>query len=146
MVTKPVAPVFIAPLVLAALGASVFIALLVRAAPAASDRALFCQLDRALPEVTLCDCGLGDVLDFMSDLSGAKIEVDWHSLARAGITRETVVTTRIRNQRFSAAMTKVLDSAERKPGVLQFETKDGVIHIGLARQDAALAWKWGLGT
>lgn len=91
----------------------------------APSRTLF---DRALPEVRFDGVGLGDVLEFMKDVSGAPINVDWKALETAGVDRNDKVTVRLYNVAFGQAMRLiVLSAADKTP--LRLSAKDGKVQI-----------------
>ena len=60
------------------------------------DRAVQAQLDRPLPELQFDGVGFSDVIDFLRDVSGANIFVNWKSLEAAGVDRNAPVTARLR--------------------------------------------------
>ena len=61
------------------------------------------------------EIGLGDCLEFLSDVSGAPFDVDWASLNAAGVDRDAPVNVRLYNTRFGDAIPMVLGS---RPGVV----------------------------
>jgi beta-lactamase regulating signal transducer with metallopeptidase domain len=91
------------------------------------------RLDRVLPEVTFDGVGLSDVIDFMRDVSGAKIFVNWKSLEAAKIDRNAPVTVRLRNVQLFKALNIILDAAagggREKLG---YTIDDGVLTISTA--------------
>jgi len=87
------------------------------------------KLDRNLPELTFDAVGLGDVVDFLRDVSGANIFVNWKSLEGPGIDRNTPVTAKLRNVRFSKVLGIILDSAGGGKQKLGYTTDEGVITI-----------------
>ena len=89
------------------------------------DAALLAQLDRKVPEVNFDGAGLTDVIDFLRDLSGANIVVEWGHLSNAGIDRNAPVTLRVRNVKLSRALDLILSSAAA--GVQVGYTVDGNI-------------------
>lgn len=87
------------------------------------------QLDRILPEVSFNAVGFSDVIDFMRDVSGANIFVNWKSLETANIERDAPITARLRSIRFSKALSIILDAAGGGHGKLGFTIDEGVITI-----------------
>jgi hypothetical protein len=67
------------------------------------------KLDRNMPEINFNGQGLADVIDFLRDVSGMKIDVDWPALEHAGIGRDSPVITRVRDLRFSTVMRFVFE-------------------------------------
>lgn len=86
------------------------------------------QLDRILPELTFDAVGLWDVIDFLRDATGANIFVNWKSLELAKIDRNVPITARLRNIKFSKALSIILDAAGGG-GKLGYAVDDGVIAI-----------------
>jgi hypothetical protein len=85
-------------------------------------------LDRPLPEVKFDAVGLGDVIEFMKDVNGAPINVDWKALETAGVDRNAKVNVRVYGVPFGQAMRLILLSvADQTP--LHFSAKDGKVQI-----------------
>jgi Flp pilus assembly secretin CpaC len=95
----------------------------------AADQAVMAQLDRPLPELNFDAVAFGDVVDFLRDVSGANIFVNWKALETAGVDRTAPVTARLRNIRFSKALTIILDSVSGGTVPLGYTIDDGVITI-----------------
>jgi beta-lactamase regulating signal transducer with metallopeptidase domain len=88
------------------------------------------QLDRQLPEVNFNNVAFTDVVDFLRDVSGAKVFVNWKALEAAGIKREATVSARLRMIPFRKALTVILDSiAGGGTTKLGFVVDEGVITI-----------------
>src|SRR5205814_2462374 len=66
------------------------------------------QLDRTLPEVNFNQVPFGDVIDFLRDITTANIFVNWRALEAAGVDKNAPVTARLRNVRFSKALSLIL--------------------------------------
>ncbi len=98
------------------------------------DRTVEAQLDRPLPELTFDAVGFNDVVDFLRDVSGANIFVNWKSLERAGIDRNAPVTAKLRNVKFSKALNIVLDSVGGGAVKLDYTIDNGVISIATAEE------------
>ena len=54
------------------------------------------------------------MVDFLRDVSGANIFVNWKSLEGAGVDRNAPVTAKLRNVKFSKALSIILDSVGRR--------------------------------
>ena len=91
------------------------------------DPAIQAQLDRKLPEVHFDAVAFVEVIDFLRDVTGANIFVNWRSLEAAGIDRSAPVTMRMRNVSFSTVLRLLLDSTA--PGMLRHDIDGGVIII-----------------
>jgi hypothetical protein len=72
--------------------------------------------------------GFNDVIDFLRDVSGANIFVDWKSLEAAGVDKNSPVTARMKNVRFDKAIDTILASAGGE-GRLIYKADRGVISI-----------------
>ena len=55
---------------------------------------------------------LTDVIDFLRDVSGATIYVDWKTLEAASIQKDAPVTARLRDVKFSKALELIFKSVE----------------------------------
>jgi bla regulator protein BlaR1 len=86
------------------------------------------QLDRKLPEVDFNNVALSDAIDFMRDVTGANIFVNWKALRDAGVERTSPVSVRVRNISFGKALTILLDGVERKEP-LGYTVAEGVITV-----------------
>jgi hypothetical protein len=87
------------------------------------------QLDRRLPEINFNGNALGDVMDFLRDVSGANIFVNWKSLETVGIGRETPITVRLKGVKFSTVLSVILSDASGGPTKLAYTIDEGVIEI-----------------
>ena len=96
------------------------------------DRAVQAHLDQSLPELAFDAVGFSDVVDFLRDVSGANLFVNWKALEAAGIDRNTPVSTRLRNVKFSKALNVILDSVGGGQTKLGYTVDDGVITISTA--------------
>src|SRR5205085_2146147 len=61
--------------------------------------------------------------------SGANIFVNWKALEAAGVDRNAPVSARLRNIKFSKALTIILDSVSGGTVQLGFTTEDGVVTV-----------------
>lgn len=80
-------------------------------APPASQPAANPALARKLPEVKFNGVGLGDALDFITDVSGLAVEVNWDALRAAGVDRDVPVRASLRDVTIGKALAEVLDQA-----------------------------------
>ncbi|MGC4032707.1 MAG: hypothetical protein QM754_13450 [Tepidisphaeraceae bacterium] len=78
-------------------------------------------------EVNFDSVGLGDVLDFFREASGANLVVDWKALGEAGVTKDSTVSMRLRRTTLRQGLKLALDSAA--PGLLSFYVDGNVIHV-----------------
>jgi hypothetical protein len=106
------------------------------AAPArdqeAIDSAVEAAIEKRLPGVNLDAVGLSDAIDFLRDISGANIFVNWKALEAAGIDKNTPITLRMRDVKVTTALTAVLNDAAGGSGKLIFDVQDGVVVVSTA--------------
>jgi hypothetical protein len=89
------------------------------------------SLDRHLRRLRFEKNGLDDVVDFLSDITDARIAVNWDALATAGVTKVTPITMRVRDMPLRAVMDQILLLANPKQP-LGWILKDNVIEISVA--------------
>ena len=87
------------------------------------------QLARVLPTVQFDAIGFSDVVDFLRDISGANIFVNWKVLEAAGIDRNTPVTANVHNVKFSKALDLILESVGGGQTKLGYTVDEGVFTI-----------------
>ena len=94
-------------------------------------------LDRQLPKVQF-QATLSEAIDFMRDVTGSPIDVQWDRLKAAGIDQETPVTVNLpAAAKMRDILTAILTSAAAgKRGVVGYTVADGAIVIGPARPPA----------
>jgi general secretion pathway protein D len=76
------------------------------------DATLQALMDKRLPELRFNANGLSDVIDFLRDVTGANIYVDWAALERASIAKDAPITARLRDIKFSKALEIIFKSVE----------------------------------
>ena len=86
-------------------------------------------LDRTLPTVQFDGVNFGDVVDFLRDVSGANLMVDWKAIEPAGIFPNTPVTTHLKNISFGRALTEILNAAGGGQAKLGYRIDQDVITI-----------------
>ena len=96
-------------------------------AAANAGPALRARLDHRLPEVKFDGVGLSDVLDFLRDVTGIPIEVDWTGLADAGVSRDVPVTVRFGDMPAGQVLRLVIDGIDSKRPMGIFLRNDKVI-------------------
>ena len=90
-----------------------------------------------LPHSSIASCSdinfnavtFADVIDFLRDVTGSNIVVDWTVLEAAGIDKSVPITLRLRDIKFSTVLQKVLDQASPTKGQIGYEVGDGIITI-----------------
>src|SRR6266550_3324362 len=66
------------------------------------------QLSRPLPQVSFQNVALVDVIDFLQDVSGCRIGVDWAALHAAGVSANSVVKLSASNALFGDVLADLL--------------------------------------
>ena len=93
------------------------------------DATVVAQLEKRLPEVRLENSAFADVVDFLRDVSGANIFVNWRALEGVGIDRNAPVTARLRDVKFDKVLRTVLDEVGGGTVRLGYTVDEGVITI-----------------
>jgi hypothetical protein len=120
-----------------------------------SVRPAAASLDRAFPYTQLTDVSLADALDFMRDVSGASIDVNWSAIEAVGISKSTPIAVQFSGLKCGGALARVVDSARLAYAVngtlICVSTRKDLRRIGGARRtrwpwpsDDDLQLKWGL--
>jgi hypothetical protein len=91
--------------------------------------ALRVRLDRKLPEVKFDGIAFSDVVDYLRDISGGTIFVKWKALKEGGIDKNSPITARLSNIKFSKALQVILDSVSTAQTKVGYVIDDGVITI-----------------
>lgn len=91
-------------------------------------------LDRRLPEMKFEGNGLADVIDFLRDVTGAKIFVNWPALEAAGVKKDQAVSLSMKDVSVSQSLLMILERAAGTGIRLEYAVEDGVITIS-TRQD-----------
>jgi hypothetical protein len=110
---------------LAILAAAVTLGVSSYAMAAPSARA---ALNQRLPEVKFQGQTLRDCFDFVRDVSGANIHVNWRALEAAGVAPDSPVNVRLREVPLRKVLNVLL--SEAAPGAnLTYYTSEGVIEV-----------------
>src|SRR5947209_4169818 len=72
------------------------------------------NMGRKLPEINLNNIPLNDAIDFIRDVSGLNIHVDWKSLESVNVAKDTPVTLKVRDVTIRRALTLILNEASRE--------------------------------
>ena len=97
-------------------------------APHAQAQSARQALNIVLPDLNFAGVAFGDAIDFLRDVSGANVHVNWQALEAVGVGRDTTINLRLRN----VSLRKVLELVLREAGsgdMLTFYVDDGVIEI-----------------
>lgn len=123
---------------LAALGLSFG---LLAATPARADGVVSRQLATRLPELNFQGVTLNDALDFMRDVSGANITVNWKALEAGGMTKDAPVNLHLTGITLRKALEMLLTEASGgdtvtyvvDQGVIEITTRDLADHMMTTR-------------
>jgi hypothetical protein len=85
-------------------------------------------LDRSLPETKFAGVTLGDAIDFIRDVGGINIHVNWKALEEQGVTADTPVNVRLRSVSVRKLLTLLLNEAGGGDA-LTFYVDEGVVEI-----------------
>ncbi len=93
-----------------------------------ANRAVRQKLEQIIPELSFAGIPFKDVIEFLRNVSGVSIYVNWRALSLQGIDQTTEVTVHLRKVSMSKALNVVLsDVGGTSP--LQYVLDDGVITI-----------------
>jgi hypothetical protein len=109
---------------------AVMVAVLGLALPARSASASpsSAALNRTLPELKFDGVGLNDCIDFLRDVSGSNINVNWKALAEANVQKDAPITVRLYGVPLRKALAIILDQATGGEA-LTFYSEDNVIEV-----------------
>ena len=99
----------------------------------AASRSAEAQLQRVLPQVSFKAVSLSDCVDFLRDVTGLNIFVDWKNLERAGINQRTPITLDMRKSTAEQVLNRLLQQAGTK-SKLDFDLDEGVVQIATEDQ------------
>lgn len=94
----------------------------------ANDRAARQALRNVLPEVRLDNVPLAEAMDFLRDVTGVNLHVNWRALEEVNVTRETTVNVRLQQVPLRKLLRIILDEVSPE-NLLTFYTDDGVIEV-----------------
>jgi len=83
---------------------------------------------RDLPDIRLDGATFVDAIDFLADATGANIHVDWQALETIGITKDSLVSCKLRHVTLRKALALLINSVG-KGDQLTYFVDEGVIEI-----------------
>src|SRR3954447_25108674 len=98
----------LATLTIALLLAATFISSRATASPSGDARR---ALNRVLPDLNLTGVTINDAIEFLRDVSGTNVHVNWPALEAVGVSKETPVNVRLRNVSLRKVLTLVLNES-----------------------------------
>ncbi|HEV8378910.1 MAG TPA: hypothetical protein VGP99_08670 [Tepidisphaeraceae bacterium] len=91
-------------------------------------------LQRHIPQVNLVNVGFRDAIDFLRDVSGANVYVNWREIKKAGVDEQTQLNLKVKDVTFEKVLNLVLSEVSGKDPNLAWVLDDGVIEISTADQ------------
>jgi len=104
------------------------VSLLAISAPQARAVTTKAALNMTLPELKFSNVALGDCFDFLRDVSGVNIHVNWRAIEVVGVSKDTTVNVRLRAITLKKAL-QLLLSESGAGDQLAFYTDQGVIEV-----------------
>ena len=86
------------------------------------------SLDRQLPAINFANVAMRDAIDFLRDVSGANIHVNWRAIEASGIGPDTVINIKLRQVPLRKVLRLLLSEAAGGES-LAFYLDDGVVEI-----------------
>lgn len=85
-------------------------------------------MSRRLPDVKLQNVSLADSIEFIRDVSGANVVVNWRALEAAGVSKDTPINVRLNGVSLRKVLATVLNEAGGGTA-LAYVVEDNVIEI-----------------
>jgi hypothetical protein len=85
-------------------------------------------MNRSLPELKFDGVGFSDCIDFLRDVSGSNISVNWKALAEANVQKDAPITVRLYGVPLRKALSVILDQAAGGEA-LTYYVEDNVVEI-----------------
>lgn len=92
------------------------------------------RLKRMLPTVQFDAVGFQDVLDFVADVSGLPISVNWKALDALNVDQNAPISVDVHNVALNTALTMILDQLGKGKGKIDYVIGDGYIYVTDARE------------
>lgn len=99
-------------------------------APALAQPTVRQVLAARVPEVKLTGVGLGDAVEFVRDLTGLNVHVNWRALELIGIGRDAPINLELRDVRVRKMLDLLLDDAGQ--GLLAWYVDENIIRVTTA--------------
>jgi hypothetical protein len=101
-------------------------------APAPTTRPVNPAVAKTAAKIDFSDTALSSVLDFLRDVSGTNMHVNWHSLEAAGITKDTPISLKATDVSVAKSLNMVLEqinSGKSKMDSVYWIVDDGVVTV-----------------
>lgn len=86
------------------------------------------SMGRTVPQINFAGVTLKDAIDFLRDVSGLNIHVNWKAIEAAGVGADTPINVKLRDVTIRKVLTLVLNESSGGAG-LTFYVDDGVVEI-----------------
>ena len=87
-----------------------------------------------IPKVNLVNVGFRDAIDFLRDISGANIYVNWRDIKKVGVDEQTQVNLKVRDVTLAKALNLLVSEVSGNEAKLAWAIDDGVIEISTAER------------
>lgn len=102
------------------------------------DMSMNAAMQTRVPAVALAGVPLDDVFDFMRDVAGLNLYVNWPALEAAGVDRSVPISLKLRNIKLGKVMDLALNQASGGGAELTWYVSDNIVYVTtkeLADQD-----------
>src|SRR5687768_12642943 len=106
----------------------VAVGLIASAVPAPAQAVRGRALDRVLPEMKFTGVTFGDAIDFLRDVAGVNIHVNWKALEAENVTADTPINLRLRSVTLRKVLNLLLSEASGGDN-LTWQVDQGVVEI-----------------
>ena len=106
----------------------VAVGLIGSAVPASAQAVRGRALDRVLPEMKFTGVTFGDAIEFIRDVAGVNIHVNWKALEAEGVTADTPINIRLRSVTLRKVMNLLLSEASGGDN-LTWYVDQGVVEV-----------------
>lgn len=86
------------------------------------------SMGKNVPQINFTGVTLKDAIDFLRDVSGLNIHVNWKAIEAAGVAADTPINVKLRDVSIRKVLTLVLNEASGGVG-LTFYIDDGVVEV-----------------
>ena len=85
-------------------------------------------LNKTIPAINFTNVTLRDAIDFLRDVSGVNVQVQWKAIEQAGVTADTTVNIKLRQVTLRKVLTLLLTEVAGGP-TLAFYVDEGVVEV-----------------
>jgi hypothetical protein len=110
------------------------LALLPSQARADSNAKARVALAKTLPAIDFNNVPVKDALDFIRDVSGTNVHINWRAIEASGVTPDTTINIRLRQVSAGKVLSLLLNEASGGTGSLTYYLEDGVVEVTTKEQ------------